>query len=98
MNTTTATPRNSLRNIGRLVLLTLAGLSIPFIGNWPWTVSDYVIMGVLIMSIGLLYELMARLMRSTRQRVIVASILFLVFILIWGELAVGLFGTPFAGN
>jgi len=98
MNNSITEPRNTPRNLGILALVPAAVLMIPFVANWPWTLGDYVVMGVLIMSIGLIYELIARTLSTKTYRIIVAIVLFVAFLLIWAELAVGIFNTPFAGS
>jgi len=35
---------------------------------------------------------------NLKNRILFIGILVLMFLLIWAELAVGIFGTPFAGN
>lgn len=84
-------------NLFRLALGTAALLMIPLLLRWPWTLSDFVIMGVLIFGTGLTYELITSKL-GKKHRVIVAIALLIAFLLVWAELAVGLFGTPFAGN
>jgi hypothetical protein len=36
--------------------------------------------------------------KNLKNRFLYIGILVLIFMLIWAELAVGIFGTPFAGN
>ena len=36
--------------------------------------------------------------KNLKNRVLYIGILLIIFMLIWAELAVGLFGTPFAGS
>ena len=90
--------QNIVRNIGRIALATACILLIPLLGEWDWTLSDFVIMGVLIFGTGLIYELITRNVTNTKHRVIVGLVLLIVFLLVWAELAVGIFGTPFAGQ
>ena len=98
MQNITTYNRNSSRNIALIALVTGLILLVPFIGNWPWTLSDFVIMGTLIFGTGLAYELIARKLGTTMHRAILALVLGGVFLLTWAELAVGIFGTPFAGS
>lgn len=90
--------RNSIKNITLIALATGLILLIPLLGDWPWTLSDFVIMGALLFGTRLTYELIARRLRNTKKRVILGIVLAVAFLLIWVELAVGLFGTPFAGS
>ncbi len=98
MNNSITQPRNTPRNLGLLALVTAGILMIPLVANWPWTLSDYIVMGGLLFGIGLTYELIARTLTTKSHRTIVAVVLFVTFLLICAELAVGLFNTPFAGS
>lgn len=63
-----------------------------------WTLSDFVVAGVLLFGTGFLCELVLRKVTNWNYRIgFIAVILFVLF-LIWVELAVGIFGTPFAGS
>lgn len=63
-----------------------------------WTLSDFVIAGILLLGTGLLCELVMRKVKSRRNRLFVCGAILFVLALIWVELAVGLFGSPFAGS
>jgi hypothetical protein len=82
----------------RPLIAALALLLIPLLFRWPWNSSDFVIGGVLIFVTGLAYEIITRNVSNTRRKVIIGAVILFVFVLVWAELAVGLFGTPFAGN
>jgi hypothetical protein len=89
---------NLTKHIGYTALVTAGLLLIPLLGNWPWTSSDFVIMGVLIFGTGIVISLIVRFAKTKKSRIIVSGIVILLFLLTWAELAVGLFGTPWAGN
>jgi nicotinamide riboside transporter PnuC len=55
-------------------------------------------MGFLLLSTGLLCELVIRKVKRWNYRIGLIAVLLLVLFLIWAELAVGIFGTPFAGS
>jgi hypothetical protein len=90
--------QNLPKHIGYAALVTIALLLIPLIGNWPWTLSDFVIMGILIFGTRIVISLVVRFAKTTKARVIISGIVIFLFLLTWAELAVGIFGTPFAGN
>ena len=69
-----------------------------FTDEVAWTASDFVAAAILLSGAGLLYGLSARLVRTTGQRVAVGLGVAGLLILVWAELAVGLFGTPWAGS
>lgn len=88
-----------------LIILFIVGalLLIPFIAmqfssEVVWTVSDFIIMGILLMVTGLGIDLVLRKVSSSKNRLIIGGIILAVFFMIWAELAVGVFGTPFAGS
>lgn len=63
-----------------------------------WTVSDFVIAGVMLLGTGLLCELVLRKVSPIRYRIALCAGILAVLLIIWAELAVGIFGTPFAGS
>ena len=91
--------QSNLKNhISYSALVTIGLLLIPLLANWPWTGSDFVIMGILIFGAGTVISLIVRYVKTKKSRMIISGIVALLFLLTWVELAVGLFGTPFAGN
>ena len=88
-----------------LIILIIVGalLLIPFIAmqfssEVVWTVSDFIIMGILLLVTGLGIDLVLRKVSNSKNRLIIGGIILAVFFMIWAELAVGVFGTPFAGS
>ncbi len=63
-----------------------------------WTLSDFVIMGVLLVGVGLMYVTVSRNLTNPRYRLAVGVGLAFALMLMWVELAVGVFGSPFAGS
>lgn len=63
-----------------------------------WSGIDFVVAGVLLAATGIVIEFVLRMVKKTSHRVaICAGILFLL-VVVWIEIAVGLFGTPLAGS
>lgn len=78
-------------------------LTIPLIGNiiskeFDWSVSDFGIAAVLLFGTAFLVDLIQRIVKNKTYKILICIGLILMLMLIWAELAVGLFGTPFAGN
>lgn len=91
------------KNVTRLTLIVVALLLVPLVAmqfseNVNWSVFDFVIAGVLLLGAGLTYEFGVKSMHAKKSRLIATVALLAVLALVWVELAVGLFGTPFAGN
>lgn len=80
------------------MLLVLPLVAMQFTSEVNWTFSDFVIGGILLFATAGVIDLVLRTAKSKRNRIILCvSVLALLF-LVWAELAVGLFGTPFAGS
>lgn len=79
-----------------LLLIPLVGML--FTDEIKWSLFDFIVMGglILIFSTGIYF--VTNKTKSVKNRLILIAILVMLFLLIWGELAVGIFGTPFAGN
>lgn len=86
------------------ILLTVAFiLAIPFVAmqftqEVNWSLFDFIVAGTLLLSTGLSIELVMRKVAKSEYRIAICVTLLIALFLIWAELAVGIFGTPFAGN
>lgn len=74
-------------------------LLIHLLANWPWTMSDFVVMGILISGTGLMCVLVARKVKNIKYRAAIAIAILVAFLLTWVHLAVGIIdNAPFAGS
>lgn len=86
------------------ILLTAAGLlliplvAMLFTNEVNWSLFDFIVMGALLFGTGLACEFVLRKVRSTTARVLICAVVLIAFFLTWAELAVGIFGTSFAGS
>lgn len=80
------------------LLLLVPLLAMQFTDEVQWSTFDFVVAGVLLLGTGLLCELVLRKVKTTRYRIAICAGLLAALLLVWVELAVGLFGTPFAGS
>lgn len=79
-----------------LLLFPLVGTLVSNEVNWSF--FDFIIMGILILSMSFGIKQVVMTTKNTNYRVLIIGMILLVFILIWVELAVGIFDTPFAGS
>ena len=91
------------KNIVRIVLATAVILLIPvlamqFTDEVAWNLTDFAVAGALLIGTGLFYELLASKMGNSWHRAILGVMLAAALLLIWIELAAGIFGTPFSGQ
>ena len=78
------------------ILLLIPLLTMQFTEAVNWKVSDFVVAGLLLLGTGLLLEIVLRKVKKSKY--LIAICIFLVLLLIWAELAVGIFGSPLAGS
>ena len=86
-----------------ILLSSMAILLIPFIAmqftaEVNWTTSDFLVAGFLLLGTGILSEAALRSKRKKSMKFAFISILLMGLVLVWAELAVGIFGSPIAGN
>ena len=82
--------------VGVLMLIPL--IAMQFTKEVNWSASDFVVMGILLLGTGLGCELILRKIKKRENRIVLCLAVLGAFLLIWMELAVGIFGTPFAGS
>lgn len=80
------------------LLLSIPLIAMQFTNEVFWTLSDFVIMGSLLLGTGLLCELTLRKIKHKDYRLGIMAIILIALFIVWAELAVGIFGTPFAGS
>lgn len=82
--------------LGSIVLLLLIPLiAMQFTNEVDWGIFDFIIMGILLFATAVLCELVLRTVKKTGKRLIICGVTLLALFLIWAELAVGIFGSPF---
>ena len=79
-----------------ILLLPLIGMI--FTSEVDWGLLDFVIMGILLFGTAFIIDLIFKKVRTTEKRIIYAAVILGVLFLVWAELAVGIFGSPFAGS
>ena len=82
--------------IGFILLLPLIGMQ--FSSEVNWTGSDFIIAGILLAIVGLSIELVFKLTSTKKQRLLFLAVILFLGLLIWAEMAVGIFGSPIAGS
>jgi len=78
-------------------------LLLPLVGSQlsteiQWDLADYVVAAVLLTAVVIGVELILIFNLSKRQQMVLLIVFFLSFLLLWAELAVGIFGSPLAGS
>lgn len=81
-----------------VLILLIPLIAMQFTSEVDWSPFDFLVMGVLLLGTGLACELVLRKVKKTAYRVAIVAGILVALLLIWAELAVGIFGTPFAGS
>jgi len=83
--------------VGTGVVLLVPLVAMLFTNDVKWGLFDFVIIGALLISASALYLYITTKLSPVSQTV-ATIIIVAVVMLLWGEMAVGIFGTPFAGS
>ena len=80
------------------LLLIIPLIAMQFTDEVNWSLFDFIVAGVLLLGTGLMCELVMRKVKKIRFRIAICVLLLIVLLLIWAELAVGIFGSPLSGQ
>ena len=81
-----------------LVLLFIPFIAMQYTDDVNWNLFDFVIAGILLIGTGLMCEFAWRKIKKTKYRIPFILAILATLLIIWLELAVGIFGSPFSGN
>ena len=92
---------NNYQKIYLIIFGTL--LSIIFLFNFisdefNWNVFDFIIFIIMMIFALASFELVSRITKKEKSQKILFALIIIVFLLIWAELGVGIFNSPFAGD
>jgi len=85
-----------LLTVGLLLLIPF--IAMQFTDEVNWEPIDFAVAFVLLLGTGLLCELVIRSVKQIAYRIALCVVLLIALVLVWAELAVGIFGTPLSGN
>ncbi len=80
------------------LLLLIPLIAMQFTNEVNWSVSDFAIMGSMLLITGLICDWILKRVKSLKYRLMICSVVLILFFLLWAELAVGIFGSPIAGS
>ncbi|RXR19173.1 hypothetical protein EQG63_06920 [Flavobacterium amnicola] len=90
--------RLQLMIFGILGLLSIPLIAMQVTTEVNWSAGDFLIMGTLLLTVILLIEFVLQKITDTKSRIGIVALVLVLFLLIWAELAVGIFNSPFAGS
>lgn len=80
------------------LLLAAAFLGNLFVEGWNWSGFDFLVAAILLFGTAGLISLVRAVVKNRNYRIIISLVIVAILVLVWMELAVGIFGTPFAGS
>lgn len=90
--------RRSVILLAASILLLVPFIAMQFTNEVNWSLSDFLVAGILLFGTGLLCEWVLRKVKTTKYRLLLCVGILLVLALLWIELAVGIFDSPLAGS
>ena len=81
-----------------MLLLTIPLLAMQFTEDVNWSIFDFVVMGFLLLLFSLGIDLTMKKVKNENVKILYIVLTILIFLLIWAELAVGIFDSHFAGD
>lgn len=82
--------------VGAILLIPFSAMH--FTEEIRWDLLDFLLMGTLLIGVGAAYVLLSLRMQNAVQKGVLSIVLTIGLLAVWMELAVGVFGTPFAGS
>ena len=66
--------------------------------EFDWNLFDFIILFIMMIFAGASFEFVSRIIKNEKNQKILFVIIIFSFLLIWAELGVGIFNSPFAGD
>lgn len=85
-----------LASVPSLLLIPL--IAMQFTKEVNWDFFDFAVMGFLLLTTGIIIEVILRKVTQFKHRILLCALVLGFLLLTWAELAVGIFGSPFAGS
>ena len=80
------------------LLLLIPFIAMQFTDEVNWTPFDFIVAGALLLATGFMFERVIRKVKKIEYRIVIGLVILVAFLLVWAELAVGIFGTPLSGS
>ena len=81
-----------------LIILSFPLITMQLTNEVNWTISDFLVMGILLFSTVFTIDFVLKKVKTLKSRLIVIFAIVILLVLVWAELAVGIFGSPLAGS
>ena len=66
--------------------------------EFDWNIFDFIVLIIIMTFTAALFEIVSRIIKTKKNQKILFIFIVIIFLLIWAELGVGIFDSPFAGD
>tara|TARA_Y100000817_G_scaffold103844_1_gene81398 strand:- start:1466 stop:1747 length:282 start_codon:yes stop_codon:yes gene_type:complete len=66
--------------------------------EFDWNIFDFIVLIIMMIFTAALFEIATRTAKTKKNKKILFILITIIFLLIWAELGVGIFDSPFAGD
>ena len=66
--------------------------------EFDWNIFDFIVLIIIMIFTAALFEIATRTAKTKKNQKILFILITIIFLLIWAELGVGIFDSPFAGD
>lgn len=66
--------------------------------EFDWNIFDFIVLIIMMIFTAALFEIVSRIIKTKKNQKILFILITIIFLLIWAELGVGIFDSPFAGD
>ena len=66
--------------------------------EFDWNIFDFIVLIIMMIFTAALFEIVTRIIKTKKNQKILFILITIIFLLIWAELGVGIFDSPFAGD
>jgi len=84
--------------ISTVLLLLIPLIAMQFTNQVNWAPSDFIVAAILLLSTGFAIDFVIKKVWTKKYRITLSAIIVVMLLLVWAELAVGIFGTPLSGS
>lgn len=84
--------------LAAVILLLVPLIAMQYTNEVNWSLFDFIVAGLLLLGTGLICEFVMRKTKQIGYQIAICAAVLAALFFIWAELAVGIFGTPFAGS
>lgn len=79
-----------------VIILIIPLIAMQFTSEVNWNITDFIVAGILLFGTAIVLEII--LTKSKKHKTLLIVAIIVLILLIWMELAVGIFGSPLAGS